>query len=49
MFFNYKVRDKTLFEYHNEGCRVKKRVGGEMLDSTDIHKFYGNMEMITFS
>ena len=49
VFFHYKVRDKTILDYHEEGCKVKKREGYEGLDSPKIHTFYGTLKMLNFS
>ena len=49
VFFSHKVRDKTILNYHEEGCKVKKREGYEGLDSPHIQEFYGTMKMVNFS
>lgn len=49
VFFSHKVKDKTILDYHKEGCRVPKREGYESLDMPNIHKFYGTLKMLNFS
>lgn len=50
IFFSHAVKDKTILEYHKEGCRVPKQLGYyESLDMPNIHKFYGTLKMLNFS
>lgn len=49
VFFTHKVSNKTALRYSKEGRCVPNRVGGEMLDITEPHEFYGTMKMLRFS